>query len=290
MRYYSPLRYPGGKGKLAQLIHLIVEDNGLIDGSYVELYAGGAGVALSLIINEYVSTVIINDLNRSVYAFWFSVLNDTEALCRLIFDTPVTLDEWAKQRIIQENVENEPLLSLGFSTFFMNRTNRSGIIKGGLIGGKFQTGVWKLDARFNKKDLISRIEKIAKYRDRIRLYNMDASKFILTILPNLTNKSLVYLDPPYFNKGPELYQNNYKEEDHYNLSALICNNINQHWIITYDNTPEIVELYKEFQQITYSLSYSAAKRYRGSEVMIFSPTLTIPVFAKHEAVGSVIIS
>ena len=89
MNFYSPLRYPGGKGKLTDFFHAIIEENNLSDGYYVEPYAGGASVALSLLFNEYVSKIIINDFDRSIYAFWFSVLNETRKLCELILKTKV---------------------------------------------------------------------------------------------------------------------------------------------------------------------------------------------------------
>lgn len=288
MAFYSPLRYPGGKGKLSGYIQKLVELNGISDGTYIEPYAGGAGVALSLLFNEYMSNIIINDLNKSIYAFWYSTLYHTEELCRLIYDTPVTLEEWFIQKAVQES-ENQTILQLGFSTFFLNRTNRSGILRGGIIGGKEQTGNWKLDARFNKKDLILRIEKIGGYKDRIGLYNLDASELINSILPALPKRALVYLDPPYFNKGPELYQNNYGKSDHGNLAELITTGIKQNWIVSYDHTPEIISLYKLYRQITYSLNYSAADRYRGSEVMIFSESLRIPEMESQAKVGNTIL-
>ena len=166
-KFVSPLRYPGGKLKVVDYIKKIFEENNLYDGVYIEPYAGGASVALSLLFSEYAQIIKINDIDRSIYAFWYSVLNEPEAFCRLINDTPVNMDEWHAQHIVQEHKEEEELLSLGFSTFFLNRTNRSGILSAGVIGGKNQTGNFKIDARYNKKDLIERIETIADYSERI---------------------------------------------------------------------------------------------------------------------------
>ena len=154
MNFYSPLRYPGGKGKVADYFKQIFRENFLYDGIYVEPYAGGASVALSLLFNEYASKIIINDIDRSIFSFWHSVLNNTDELCKLIFDTPVTVDNWEIQRHVQKNKHQQNLLEVGFSTFYLNRTNRSGIISAGIIGGRQQTGEWKIDARFNKKNLI----------------------------------------------------------------------------------------------------------------------------------------
>ena len=176
-QFNTPLRYPGGKGRLAQFVADLIEANGLSGCHYVEPYAGGAGIAISLLYLEYASHVHLNDLNRSVYAVWRSVLDEPDALCRLVRDTPITMEEWHKQRSVQK-AEQASTLELGFSTFFLNRTNRSGIIQAGVIGGKNQTGTWKIDARFNKAELARRIEKIARHKPRISLYNKDSVDFV----------------------------------------------------------------------------------------------------------------
>lgn len=276
MRFSTPLRYPGGKGKLTGFLKLIVEENDLLDGCYVEPYAGGASIAFSLLIGEYVSEIVLNDFNPSVYAFWNSVLNRTDALCRMIEETDVSMDEWYRQKDIQTNAQQSSLLELGFSTFFLNRTNRSGIIKGGVIGGKQQTGTWKLDARFNKPDLLSRIERIARYKSRIRLFNLDAKDLILDVLPGLPDKTLIYLDPPYYVKGAGLYESYYKHADHVEIADLVMSSIRQKWIVSYDAAPEIKSLYGSCKGITYGLRYSAQDRYEGAEAMFFSNSLTIP--------------
>lgn len=275
MPFYSPLRYPGGKRKLANYIKLVVGQNDLLGGQYVEPYAGGSAVALALLFERYMSHVHINDLSRSVYAFWYAVLNETESLCSRIRSIAVTMDEWYRQRAIQEQACEVPLLDLGFSTFFMNRTNRSGIITGGVIGGKDQNGPYKLDARYNVENLVDRIRRIASYRDQISIYNEDAADLITEVLPNLTTGALVYLDPPYYSKGKDLYQNNYEYEDHKRISDMVAN-VQQSWIVTYDNAPEIIELYRDCRRIVYHFHYSAADRYKGSEVMFFCNKLSVP--------------
>jgi DNA adenine methylase len=274
--FRSPLRYPGGKGMLANFIKLILSANNLLDGHYVEVYAGGAGIAWSLLFEEYVRHIHINDLNSSLYAFWRSVLDHPEEMCRRIYDTPITMEEWHRQKAIQAAPSNHSLIELGFSTFFLNRTNRSGIISGGVIGGKEQTGKWKLDARFNRKDLTARIQKIARYSKRISLYNQDATDFLLNVLPKLPDKTLVYLDPPYYVKGQDLYENAYNHGDHLQIEDMVETSIRQPWIVSYDAAPEIMLLYSKFRSIQYHLSYSAQERYAGSEVMFFSPRLVVP--------------
>ncbi|OED50086.1 DNA methyltransferase [Endozoicomonas sp. (ex Bugula neritina AB1)] len=274
MAFHSPLRYPGGKGRLSVFMDQVIRGNNLTGGDYVELYAGGAGIAITLLLSGVVRRVHINDLNPSIHAFWDSAINSTEALCRLIDETPITMEQWHIQKEIQLTREIDPL-QLGFSTFFLNRTNRSGIISAGVIGGKKQNGVYKLDARYNKKDLIERIQRIGAVSNRISLYRHDASDFIKNTLPTLPECSLVYLDPPYYNKGKELYQNHYEHKDHENIAKLI-DRIKQPWLITYDNVDEIREIYSDHRTTDFALNYSAQKSYKGSELLIAKQGLTLP--------------
>lgn len=279
--YFTPLRYPGGKGKLAGYVKEVITANKLLDGHYVEPFAGGAAVAIELLLQDYVSHAHINDLDRSIYAFWYCVLEQTDALCDLVEMTPVTIDEWLKQRTIQQMSIEYDLLALGFSTFFLNRCNRSGIIKGGVIGGKNQNGKWKLDARYNKSDLLRRIQQIARFKSRISLHNGDVADFLRLTIPLAPDNTLVYLDPPYYVKGEGLYANHFTHSDHENLAASVANGLaGNKWIVSYDNVPEIASMYNRFQEFVYRLNYSAHTRHLGSEIMFFSDSLYVPPIPK----------
>lgn len=284
MPFYTPLRYPGGKRKLANFFKIVIKKNGLSDGHYIELYAGGAAVALELLFDEFVSHIHINDLDRAIYAFWHAALYETEELCERIQNVSVTMDEWYRQREIQEQADGISLLTLGFSTFFLNRTNRSGIILGGVIGGKGQDGTYKIDARFNKSNLIQRIERIGRYRSRITIYNEDAADLIKNTIPILPDRTLVYLDPPYYSKGKGLYKNFYEHRDHKQIAKLITE-VDRRWIVTYDNTPKIRDMYVNCPSIIYNLHYSAADRYQGSEVMFLCDALELPTIDNPAKVG-----
>ncbi len=277
MRHYSPLRYPGGKGRLAPFVQTLFEGNNLVDGHYVEPYAGGEAVALSLLLLEYASHVYINDISKPVYLFWKAVLEDTDALCRKIRDKEVTPQEWRRQRNILFHSRDHSRLSVAFAFFFLNRTNRSGIIhSGGMIGGNDQTGNWKIDARYNKQDLISRIETIAAYSNRIHVSNKDAEVFLKTTASILPDKSLIFLDPPYFEQGQSLYENHYQPNDHIRLAGMVKKRLRRNWIISYDDHPQIRTAYRGCRKLVYSLPYSAARKYEGSEVMFFSSGLAVP--------------
>jgi DNA adenine methylase len=278
VQFNSPLRYPGGKGRLTQFVADLLVANGLVGGHYVEPCAGGAAIGVSLLLLEYVSRIYINDINPSIYAFWNAVINETDSLCKRISDTRVTLAEWKRQRKVQSDESATPL-DKAFSTFFLNRTNRSGIICGGVIGGDKQTGNWKLDARFNKLDLTKRIEKIANRGHRITLSCMDAGTLISSVLPSLSSRGFVYLDPPYYGKGKGLYEDFYTHEDHARIADLV-GTIQQRWIVSYDNVSAIRRLYRGYRQKSFALMYSAQNRYEGSEVMIFSDRLRIPRYIR----------
>lgn len=271
----SPLRYPGGKARLTQHVIDLIEMNGLVGGHYVEPYAGGAGIAIPLLYLEFASHLHLNDLNPSVYAFWKSVLDHGDEMARMVREAPLTVEEWRRQRTIQFQHDSPNTLELGFSTFYLNRTSRSGIIRGGVIGGVNQDGKWKIDARYNREALAMRIEKIASYRSRISLYNMDAADLIKSVLPVVPQRSLVYLDPPYYENGSKLYQNSYVHEDHANIADQVSE-IPQPWIVSYDNVEPIRQFYSAYRQQTFGLRYSAQRVYEGVEVMVYGDGLKIP--------------
>lgn len=270
----TPLRYPGGKTQLAPFVIDVLRANDLFYGTYVEPFAGGCGIAWKLLLNDYVSEVRINDIDRAIYAFWASVLRHADDLCELIETTPVTIDEWHRQRAIQED-SSARQLALGFSTLFLNRTNRSGILKGGVIGGKAQAGDYALDCRFIKPELIRKIQRIAARRSQVVLTRLDAEEFISGSVAGLPKKTLVNVDPPYYKKGPGLYCSFYEHADHASLARAVAR-IRQPWMVTYDDVPEIRALYRRFPMINKELNYFAQVKRVGVELMIFDRKLALP--------------
>lgn len=276
---YSPLRYPGGKNKLSPFIAKICVDNN-INGHYVEPYSGGAAVALFLLLEGFVERITINDRDRSIYAFWYCVLNKTNELCDMIEKAELTIPEWKKQREIQVNKKTTDLLTLGFSTFYLNRTNRSGIINAGVMGGIEQNGNYLMDCRFNKSELIERIRKIAQRKKQIRIYNKDAIKLIDKIQQEAENENVVfYFDPPYYLKASTLYMNHYEDKNHKKVSEKIKAINNIKWIVSYDNVPEIKELYSNCRKKEFSFKHTAYEIREGMEVMFFSENIEQPKIA-----------
>lgn len=272
MQHATPLRYPGGKAKMWPYVADLIRRNGCMDGNYAEPYAGGAGIAMMLLRHEYVRHVYLNDLNLGVYNFWSSILKDTDDFCDMLRSCKLTIKEWKRQRDIYRNPKAYSRLEHGFSMFYLNRTNRSGIINGGVIGGLDQTGEWKLDARFNREQLAERIEAIAQYKDRIHFSRMDAMKFLKNKVVPLANSTLVYLDPPYYDKGHRLYDNFYEHDDHATLATFLATSMkDKKWVVSYDNVANISRLYKPFNKHPYGLNYSAHDYRVGSELIIFGP-------------------
>lgn len=273
---HSPLRYPGGKSAIFDIMSSIVEGNDIKPCNYAEPYAGGAGLALSMLYNGFADNIYLNDIDRSIWAFWHSILNEHERFIEKINSISVTIAEWHRQRDIQINKLSVDLFDLGFSSFFLNRTNRSGIIlKAGVIGGLSQQSKYTLDCRFNKVDLIRKINKINDYKDRVHISNKDAIEFMLDMERKNIPNSIYCIDPPYYEKGSSLYTNFYEKDDHGELKKMIAS-LKSPWILTYDNAKEIRELYQGFDCFNFDINYSAAKKRVGKEILIKSNNLTLP--------------
>lgn len=273
--FYSPLRYPGGKGKLEPFMELLIRQTGHVSGTYVEPFAGGAGIALELLEKGIVNDIVINDLDKGIYSFWRAILTETDRFVNDIRNVELTIDEWNRQREIIDDCSRYSY-ELGFATFYLNRTNRSGIIKGGVIGGTEQAGNWRMDARFNREALVERIVKVASRKKHIHLYNKDVNSFIQNYLPKYQQNAFVYFDPPYFGKGKQLYLNFFSYDDHVRIERMINNQVNCDWVITYDDVQEIADIYQNHILRRFDLNYSAAVKRKASEIIIFKRQNMIP--------------
>lgn len=270
---YSPLRYPGGKNKLYPLVKLMINKNSC-DTIYIEPFVGGGGLSLALLYNKDIKKIVINDYDKAIYSVWRAILTETDKFINLINNTPVTIEEWHRQKSIYLNKNKKYSLELGFATFFLNRTNRSGVLKAGPIGGYSQKGVYKIDCRYNKEQLIKKIMKIANNKSKIKLYNYDVRTFIKKIIP-LYKNAFIYFDPPYFNKGKDLYKNFFNKQDHEDIAALI-KKVKGNWMVTYDNSETIKEIYKEYDIKKYKVIYSLANTGEAEELIFISNPLLWP--------------
>lgn len=271
-RYYSPLRYPGGKAILADFLFTVIERNKITDATYVEPFAGGAGAALTLLFLEKVDNIIVNDLDPAIYSFWKAILSDTERFVSKIEVIEITVEEWQKQKALYLSSQSTEF-ERGFATFFLNRTNHSGIIGGRPIGGLEQTGKWKIDARFNRQNLSNRIQKIASYKNRIKVCNLDGIKLMEQMIK--LESILFYIDPPYYEQGSSLYLNHYNPLDHTLLANFLNTHADKKWLLTYDNVPEISELYQRRHKTEFGLYYHTNKPKKCKELLIKSDQLLI---------------
>lgn len=267
----SPLRYPGGKAALAGVFGDILTELGLSNVTYVEPYAGGAGAGIALLREGIAERLVVNDFDPAVYAFWHSVVYQNKELLALLAATPITIPEWKRQREIYRARNSGDLLELGFAFFYLNRTNRSGVLTGGVIGGLDQTGNYKIDARFNKATLRERIAALAEFSDQIVVREDDGRTIIRDY--GTDAKAFMYIDPPYVAAGSKLYLNAFDSRDHANLAAMVASVSSAHWLMTYDIAPLIEHLYRGFFVRPYELNYSARYPGKARELMITSASV-----------------
>ncbi len=268
----SILRYPGGKSQLYVAVKALIEFNSFSNRTYVEPFAGGAGLALKLLYNNIVPNIVINDFDPAIYAVWYACLNEPNELKRLISTTPLTINEWNRQKTIYSNPNEHSVLELGFATLYLNRTNKSGIIEGGVLGKRDQSGPYKMSARFNRDTLCKKVSRIASYKDSISLFNLDA-KILLSNLNNIIGGPVfLNIDPPYVKKGAALYHNFFREKDHRELSYIIslCSSP---WIVTYDVCDYVRELYERYRCSKIDVHYSANIKRNANEYVFFSDDL-----------------
>ncbi len=275
-KYRTPLRYPGGKQRLASFVAEVLECNDALGWNYVEPYAGGAGIAMELLVGNKVKRVYLNDSSFHVYAFWNAILSDAERFCRRISRAALTLDAWRKHREVIRHPGEHSLFEVGFSTFYLNRCNRSGILTAGVIGGLEQVGRWRIDARYMRNELIKRIETIAEYSNRIVVSNLDAEHFMVARVNKLAPTTLVYCDPPYYERAKRLYLNTYQRDDHVRLAGVIQRKLHRPWLVSYDGHPKVISLYRQRRRFRYNLHYSAVRAHAGTEVFVFSDDLVLP--------------
>jgi DNA adenine methylase len=280
----SPLRYPGGKAALAGVFADTIADLHLSDPTYVEPYAGGAGAGVALLRQGLVSHLVINDLDPAVHAFWASVVDDNEAFLRLLDDTPLTVPEWRHQREIYRAADTTDRLGLGFAFFYLNRTNRSGVLSGGVIGGLQQTGKDKIGARFPRATLRERLTAVGAARQNITVSNRDGRDVISDY--GQDENVFMYIDPPYVRAGSMLYLNAFDEQDHRDLAGTVRGIPAAHWLLTYDIAPLVEELYEDQFMRTYELHYSNRHRRLASEWLVASRSVAQALMRQSTAARS----
>lgn len=284
----TPLRYPGGKSVLSTFLKSIIDLNFDTTPIYAEPYAGGAGAGINLLLAGSVEKIYINDANTAIFSFWYSLKHFGSDFLDLFDNTEVSLDQWQNQRLVFRrglgNPNSMAMLLYGFSTFYLNRCNRSGILHAGPIGGQTvesqELAIDKINARYNKERLREKLVSIIEVSKQIKIYNDDALYFLRNRIRRMPSdkqqRVLIYLDPPYYQQGANLYMNYYSEKDHVKLSKLLSKDTHFKWILSYDNVEEIKALYSTFDLYSFDLSYTAQEKKIGSELLIPSYNLRLP--------------
>ena len=284
MRHASPLRYPGGKAAMTSVLRQIRHLNGLGGSPTVEPYAGGAGASLTLLYLEETDSVHINDGDPAIHDFWWAAVHRSGAFVQKLIQTPVCVEEWRRQRVIFRSGKRVSRLARGFAAFYLNRCNRSGIIRSGsVIGGLEQTGKWKLDARFNKSSLRQRFEKLEEHKSRIEVSGIDGIELIESLAHNPV---FLFVDPPYFQKGRTLYMNSLDHDYHTQLAGTLRSMSRAAWVLTYDDCAEIRSMYERWANVRpFSLRYSASSSREGSELLITPRWMEVPELQSSGAIG-----
>jgi len=273
----TPLRYPGGKQRLTPFIREVLIANDLFGCDYAEPYAGGAGVGIALLLAGDVARIHLNDADPCIRAFWKTATEHTDALCRFIEDVELSVEEWLRHREVVRHPLDHDVFELGCSTFYLNRCNRSGVLGGGLIGGLKQVGTWLMDARFNRSTLVARIKDIGRVADKVLVTGLDAEEFATSWAKNyFADDTLIYFDPPYFERAQSLYLNAYQPEDHTRVAGTIQQLVKHPWVVSYDEHDSIKVLYEARRTFVHELQYSASRAYKGSEIFVFSDRLQVP--------------
>lgn len=265
----SPLRYPGGKAALAGLFGDVIGRLGLGEARYVEPYAGGAGAGIALLREGLVRELVINDIDPAVHAFWRVVVDRNDELVKRVRSVPLTIEEWKRQREIYRAGEaGDDPMSLGFAFFYLNRTNRSGVLNAGVIGGQAQAGRYKIDARFNRDTLAERLQELGKLAERITVTDLDGRTVIQEYASDVS--TFMYIDPPYVQAGSFLYLNAFDARDHRALADVVNRIEGAQWLVTYDDAPLIEKLYKRHFTARLSMNYSARYPGRAEELLVAS--------------------
>lgn len=269
MAFLSPLRYPGGKGLLLKFVQKVLSRNVPRDATYVEPFAGGAGVALGLLQSKTVERAIIGDADPRIAAFWRAVTQHHSEFVERVQQCNVNIDTWHKQaEVVATCAKND--VELGFATFFLNRTNHSGVIDARPIGGLAQEGPWPLDCRFNKPNLIERLKTVHSLAGQIVVREGDGVELAANAASELDGSVFIYADPPYLAKSVDLYLDTMTYQRHEELAHTL-RSCNVPWMVSYDVDERVVnDLYSDARILQFGLRHSARRSHIGRELMAFS--------------------
>jgi DNA adenine methylase len=282
-RYASPLRYPGGKARMAPWLTDTFE--ALLWPMDVEIwlepFGGGAGAALTALASGRVPEAWIVEANPALAAFWTTVMNDGPAMADRVERTVPTLGMFQDSRqTVAAALDGERIdtFKLGLAAFILNRCSRSGMIlpSVGPIGGKAQTGLHTVAARFNAAALADRIRTVHALGDRFKVFAGDGISF-LEDLPasGVQDEVFCFVDPPYIGVGNDLYAIGMDDDLHQRLANAL-NRLTAPWLLTYDAHPQIPQLYPDSQVLEFDIPHTAGSSRVGTEYLVLGPGMGAP--------------
>ncbi|MEU8194405.1 DNA adenine methylase [Microbispora amethystogenes] len=265
----SPLRYPGAKRQLVPVIEELIAANIPPPRLLVEPFCGGATTTLRLLGSGAVEHGILADVDPLVASFWRTASFDAKWLVDAMYELDITVEAWDKWRASSPTARRDRALKC----LFLNRTTFSGILHGraGPIGGRAQASPYKIDCRFGREGLARRINGVADLAATGRLLDVwqcdwrTALARVSKSFGNLDEAEIMfYLDPPYVEKAPWLYEWSFESAEHTKLAATLRSGLSYRWLLSYDDTPTVRALYggdSSYTTLHVSYRYTAA----GSE-------------------------
>jgi DNA adenine methylase len=254
------LRYPGGKsrGPLSNKIVQKVTER-YTGGIFGEVFFGGGGITFKLLRAKAVDRVLINDYDRSIAMLWTEVIRNPDRLGRAVrgFKPTVAAFVAAKAKLLAET--GTPLDAL-----VVNKLSHGGRgVCAGPQGGFEQHGKYKIDCRWNPNALVT---GIAACCDLLRGRAVDNKCHQHDFQQVIEGAAFNYIDPPYWDVGDGLYRCFFTEADHLRLFYALNNKTN--WLLSYNNVPEVKNLYCHFPQEIDTISGNGGEK-QNSELLIY---------------------
>ena len=277
----TPLRYPGGKTWLFEYVKEFLHFHELESKIVVEPYAGSASISVGLLRGNLMKEAYIGEKDPIIVSFWNAVLTRNDELVEYISTLEVTMETWfaLKKYLSPTSTTNYDIVEVAGAFLFYNRTNYSGIIKGGPLGGKKQLSPYKLDCRFNKERIIERIRGLKGLYGRLHIVESDGLVFMQEMSSKFPEDSFFYVDPPYYGAGKDLYRFYFTDMEHESLSDFLTN-LDPPWLLSYDNAEFIRNLYQMRTKFPVYTDYQSGHLKREVKELLISNRIIPPIAPK----------
>lgn len=279
------IRYPGSKAKLAKELFQMFppELHSLWSQSlgfeYREPFFGAGAVGFDVLqMISHSCTAWLNDADPGMVALWRSVQTNPQRLCDMIHTFKPSAEKFYEYKE-QDDAEIADEVERGFVKLALHRLSFSGLgyRAGGPIGGATQqSSKYNVSCRWNPERMISDVvslhKRMKRFRGRVRITCGD----FMPLIADAPKGSFIYLDPPYYDKGPQLYKFSMTHDDHVRLANAL-RECKATWVLSYDDHDAIRELYswakfielKAFKTMKYTMATQrGGERPKNKEVAI----------------------